>query len=76
MEHITMNIILGDDSFVNVVCKAVAEAITTTLTTVNKAVHLAENEIDALEEAQQIRLDEVKDERKQAKDKRDAERNK
>lgn len=69
-----MNIIMGDESFVNVVCTAAAEAITGTLTTINKTVKLAENEIDALNEAQQIRLDEVKFEREQAKAKRQAER--
>jgi hypothetical protein len=61
--------------------KATGNAITSIMNTVEsltrvaeKTITLAENEIDALDEAQQIRLDEVRDEREILKAQRQAKR--
>jgi len=66
-----MNIIMGDESFVNTVLTQAAEFICTTLETANETVQLAQREVRALEEAQEIRLDEVRDERQVLKAERD-----
>lgn len=54
---------------------SMANALVKATGLVEKTLNLAENEIDALEQAQQIRLDEVKYEREQAKTQREADRN-
>ena len=62
--------------------KAIGQTITSIANTmveasnlVEKTIHLASNEVEALEEAQQIRLDDIKFERDTARDARIAARN-
>lgn len=53
---------------------AAANSLVRAMTIIDKVLGLAENEVDALEQGQQIRLDEVKFERKQLQAEREAKR--
>lgn len=63
MEYIYMNPFTATGNAITSLMASVEGA----LRVINKTVVLAENEIDALDEAQQIRLDDVKYEREQLK---------
>jgi len=67
-----LTIFMGDNSFVKIILSATAGAFVGIASFVEDTVQLANNEVANLEEAQQIRLDEVKDERQVLKAQRTA----
>jgi len=67
-----LTILIGDNSFIKIILSATAGAFVGMATFVEDTVQLANNEVANLEQAQQIRLDEVKDERATLKAQRTA----